>query len=510
VLVGRLTTRRADTARSLPDLLRRHLGLLVVVAAGIVLRITMMVAYPPALWFEGDSGVYVYLAQQWPAMPPRWTFPWLLKALEWSGTFYSVTSLQHLAGVALGVATYLLLRRVGVGQWLAALATTPILLDATQLTLEQYLLTETLFTTALAVAALLLVWRERPGTIACLGAGMAVALGMSTRPTGIIALGALLLFLLLPWRGWRPLTAYLLGIVAVLGFAFIGTGGVKSALGLEDGKYLYGRTAHVADCDRLELRPGLRKLCPPQPVDQRPERPDWFLWNEDSPIKNAERPEDLDEFAQEVLKQQPGVYLAAVASDTGRYFWPTRLGPMESCLANWWRPQLAPSNWAASYNCTPRSAGSDYQWQPAPSRVAEPNAASRFLHAYGRYAITPPPVLAAMLLIALVGVVWPRRGRLRLSLIALLYAGIGTGIMVLSVATSMFDLRYGLPALAFLPIAAAVGWQRLRSAPVPRDRPTPADSEPDRLAPTLAESNGEHDERTGPGGHGLAAVPQRG
>lgn len=470
-------------------MLRRHLGLFVVVAAGIALRITMMVAYPPALWFQGDSGIYIRLSQQWPAMPPRWTFPWLLKAFEWSGTFYSVAIVQHLAGVALGVATYLLLRRIGAGPWVATLATTPILLDATQLTLEQYLLTETLFTTSLAVAVLLLVWRERPGVVACLGAGMAVALGMSTRPAGIIALGALLLFLLLHWCGWRPVTTFLLGTAAVFGLAFVGTGSVKGALGLDGGgKFLYGRTAHIADCDRLELRPELRKLCPPQPVDQRPERPDWFLWNEDSPIKNAERPEDLDEFAQEVLTQQPGAYLAAVASDTLRYFWPARLGPMESCLANWWRPQLAPSNWAASYDCTPRTAGPDYQWQPTPSQVAEPNAASRFLHAYGRYAVTPPPALAAMLLIALVGALWPRWGRLRLSLIALLYAGIGTGIMAFSVATSMFDLRYGLPAIAFLPIAAAVAWQRLRSAPVPPDRPTPAESESDRLAPTLAES----------------------
>ncbi|MFG3700117.1 hypothetical protein ACGF5C_19675 [Micromonospora sp. NPDC047620] len=529
MLVGRPAARRAG-ARSLPALLRRHVGLVVVLAAGLALRITTMAAYPPALWFQGDSGTYLRLSAQWPDMPARWTYPWLLKAFEWTGTVATVVALQHLAGLALGVASYLLLRRLGVGPWPATLAATPILLDATQLTLEQYLLTETLFTTTLAVAALLLVRRERPGTLAALGAGVAVALGMATRPTGVVALGALLLFLLVPWRGWRAPAAYLLGIVVFFGAAFAGIGTVKGALGLEGGKFLYGRTAQIADCDRLELRPGLRKLCPTQPLDQRPARPDWFIWNRDSPIRDAERPEDLDEFAREVLRQQPGDYLAAVASDTARYFWPAPLAPTESCLANWWRPQPAPTDWAADYDCVPRTASPGYEWKPAPSRDVEPNAASRFLHGYGRYGVTPPPVLAAMVLIALVGAVWPRRGRLRLSLIVLLYAGIGLGIMVFSVATSMFDHRYGLPALAFLPIAAALGWQRLRSTPHPTDRPAPADGEPvgrppadgdpgglisadgepDRLAPTTAESNGEHDERTGDRGHGAAAVPQRG
>ncbi|MFF5070422.1 glycosyltransferase family 39 protein [Micromonospora olivasterospora] len=502
---GRLTARRAG--RALADLPRRHLGLVLLLAAGLALRVAMMVAYRPALWFQGDSGGYIRRSQQWPELEPRWPFPWLIKAFEWTGTLASVAAVQHLAGLALGVAAYLLLRRLGVGPWLAALAAAPLLLDATQLTLEHYLLTETLFTAAVAVAALLLVRRERPGPATCLGAGVAVALGMATRPTGIVAVAPLLVFLALPWRGWPPPVAYLLGIVAFFGAVFVGTGTVRDALGLEGGKFLYGRTAQIADCDRLELRPGLRKLCPTQPLDQRPERPDWFIWTRDSPIRNAERPADLDEFAREVIRQQPGDYLAKVASDTARYFWPTRLGPAEACLASLWRPRLAPTNWAADYDCTPRTAGADYRWQPTPSRDVEPNAASRIMQAYGRYAVTPPPVLAAATLIALLGAAWPRRGGLRLSMIALLYAAIGAGIMVFSVATSMFDLRYGLPALAFLPIAAAVGWQRLRSAWT--DRPPPVDSGSERLAPT-AESNGKHDEATGDRGHGVVAVPQRG
>ncbi|MCW3844005.1 hypothetical protein ONA70_28340, partial [Micromonospora yasonensis] len=99
-------------------------------------------------------------------------------------------------------------------------------------------------------------------------------------------------------------------------------------------------------------------------------------------------------------------------------------------------------------------------------------------------------LVAAMTLLALVGALWPRRGRPRLSVLALGYAALGVGIMVFSVATSMFDYRYGLPALAFLPIAAAAGWQRLRSAPVEPPAPV-VDDEPEHLASTLTASNGE-------------------
>ncbi|NES15542.1 MULTISPECIES: hypothetical protein [Micromonospora] len=469
---------------------RRHAGLVVLLGVGAGLRVTMMVAYPPALWFAGDSGTYVRNSQRWPELTARWTYPWLIKAFEWTGTFASLVAVQHLAGLALGVATYLLVRRrLGASGWVATLAAAPILLDARQLTLEQYLLTETLFTTALAGAALVLAGRERPGPVAGFGAGVAIAVGLSTRPTGVVGLAGLLLLVLVPWRGWRTPAAYLLGVLAFFGLVFLQVGTVKDTLGAEGGRFLYGRTAHFADCDRLELSPDLRRLCPRQPLDQRPERPDWFIWNRDSPIRNAQRPADLDAFAAAVIRQQPGDYLAEVAADTARYFWPHRLGPMESCLANWWVPQLAPTNWAADPNCVPRLADPGYGWRPAPAEATPPNGASRFLHGYGRYATTPPPLVAAMTLLALVGALWPRRGQLRLSVLALGYAAVGVGIMVFSVATSMFDYRYGLPALAFLPIAAAAGWQRLQSTPAPPPAPD-LDDEPERPAATLTGSNG--------------------
>jgi hypothetical protein len=54
-----------------------------------------------------------------------------------------------------------------------------------------------------------------------------------------------------------------------------------------DDRFIYGRTAHFADCGTLRMRPAVLALCPRQPLDQRPERAHWFIWNRNSPIHNA-------------------------------------------------------------------------------------------------------------------------------------------------------------------------------------------------------------------------------
>lgn len=444
----------------------------------------MMVAYPPALWYDGDSGQYVLFSQKWPSMEFRWPYTWFLKALEWTGTFVSVVALQHLAIVLLAVASYAFLRRLGVGPWLGALAITPLMLDANQVTIEQYLLTETLFTITVATAALLVVWRAEPGAWATTAAGVAVMIGWATRATGLVVLAALLLFLLVPWRRWRQPTAFVLGAVAFLAAISWPAGSPKAALNMQSGGYLYARTAQFADCDRLRLREELRPLCPAQPLDQRPERPDWFMWDPASPIVYARtRPELLDEFAREVIKQQPLDYATKVTSDSAPFFVPVELDPGQTCLAKWWRPHYYPANWSLDRGCVPHIAGDDYQVDPRPSSDGAPTQISRAMRAYGSYAVTPPLAMSLATILALVGAVWPLRDGRRLRMVTLVYLTIGVGIMLLSVATAMFDPRFGLPAVAFIPIAAAVGWHRLRS-PInePNGESEPTNASPDPLS----------------------------
>jgi hypothetical protein len=67
----------------------------------------------------------------------------------------------------MAAAVYLLLLRLGVWPWLAALATAPLLLDSMQLSLEQYVMSDVLFQALLLAACLLLLWRRRPGRPCC-------------------------------------------------------------------------------------------------------------------------------------------------------------------------------------------------------------------------------------------------------------------------------------------------------------------------------------------------------
>ena len=130
-LLGRLTR-----------LIREHRALVILIVAASVVRLLIMVAYRPALWYHGDSGSYILLAQN--TLRPQATFAVgysaFLKILQPTGTLISVVAVQHLLGLLIAVAIYALLRHRGVRRWLACLAAVPILFDALQLVLEHAIL----------------------------------------------------------------------------------------------------------------------------------------------------------------------------------------------------------------------------------------------------------------------------------------------------------------------------------------------------------------------------------
>src|ERR1019366_3027843 len=109
---------------SLGALLLRHWLLAVLLAASLVLRVLAQVAYRPALLYI-DSIKYLYIANG--ADPVGYRV--LLKPLLAVGNLDLVAAVQHLLGLGMAVALYLLMRRRSVPRWLAALATAPIVLD---------------------------------------------------------------------------------------------------------------------------------------------------------------------------------------------------------------------------------------------------------------------------------------------------------------------------------------------------------------------------------------------
>ena len=137
------------SAAGLASLVRRNWLLAILLAAGLVLRVATQLAYRPALLFI-DSIKYLFGAYAGND-PPGYEL--ILKVFLRVGTLPMVVAVQHLLGLAMAVALYLILRRRGVPRWLAALATAPILLDAYQLQIEQSIMPDTAFE-ALIVAGL--------------------------------------------------------------------------------------------------------------------------------------------------------------------------------------------------------------------------------------------------------------------------------------------------------------------------------------------------------------------
>src|SRR5439155_891129 len=72
-------------------------------------------------------------------------------------------AVQHVFGLAMGVALYALLLRRGAPRWVATLAAAPVLLDAYQLQLEQTIMPDVLFETMITAGLVVLLWRGQRG-----------------------------------------------------------------------------------------------------------------------------------------------------------------------------------------------------------------------------------------------------------------------------------------------------------------------------------------------------------
>src|SRR5262245_65154535 len=136
--------------------LRRHWLAAALLAAGLVLRVLAQLAYRPALFYI-DTTRYLYDAQ---GMDPV-GYKGPLRAILLLANFNAVAAVQHLLGLAMAVAIYLLLLRRGVSRWLAALAIAPVLLDAYQLQQEQAVMPGTWFAALIVAGLAILLWQPR-------------------------------------------------------------------------------------------------------------------------------------------------------------------------------------------------------------------------------------------------------------------------------------------------------------------------------------------------------------
>jgi hypothetical protein len=436
---------------------RRHWLFLVLLAAAAALRVVTFLAYQPALIYQDSQG---YLDNQAQLVPfSRWPigYPAFLHVLPLSHGLEVVPLVQHVLALLLAGGLYLLLLRLGLRPWVAALATVPLLLDAFQLLIEQFLMAETLFDALILGACALLLWR-RPIPLPWVAlAGLLLALAALTRVVAVIVIVPAALTV--AFAGVRP--SRWLG-VAVLAAAFaLPLAGYAAWYHAEHGEYslvgptgrfLYARVSAFVDCDKIAVPADERPLCPDQPVGERPSSQD-FAWSATSPIQrvpDADREALAGSFAKRAIRQQPFAYARTVAGDFVHGFAikrsvPRRTVPFEDVWT--FQPTFPRADQADPV--IRRYGGEGGTTQPQ---------LVRFLRAYQSVAFTPGPLLAAGLLVgfaAAFGLGRARRSPLRPA--ALLFASLGLALSLMPALTQQLMPRYQLPALVLLIPALAVG-----------------------------------------------------
>ncbi len=345
-------------------LARRHWPALLLLAAGLVLRVLVQFAYRPALFYI-DTERYLYNAA---GMDPV-GYKGPLLALLSAGGFSAVAAVQHLLGLAMAVVIYLLLLRRGVSRWLAALAIAPVLLDAYQLQNEQAIMPGTWFEALIVAGLAILLWRPGPGWRAAVAAGLVLGTSATFAQVGEALIVPGVIFLLAAGGGWRraavraaafcaafalPIAAYCTVSYVVAGDFFLSHTGVTS---------FYGRAAAAADCATLRLPAAERGMCP-SPAQQA-KGPDWLEYEPGSPIRpyyaklpRAETDSLLSDFNHRVLAQQPQRLLGAYARDVVKLFALTReTSPGDTPVSRWQFQTTFP--YFSSHSTRPEVTGRD-------------------------------------------------------------------------------------------------------------------------------------------------------
>ena len=328
---------------------RRHWLMTALLLAGLVLRVLAQVAYRPALLFV-DSWNYLTNVRN---LDPRKLDPigypaMLLKPVLWVGNLATVTGLQHLLGLGIAVAIYVVLLRNGIRPWLAALAVIPILLDAYQIQIEQNIMSDTLFE-ALAVAGVVaLLWQRPPSRRALIAGGLLLGIAVEVRTVGIVLVIPAVLYVVwttphgLRWRRALGLVAAFAVPVVIYASYFSAVSGSAGLVGGQDG-VMYGRAAAIADCATLHVPSYERLLCPTGPrnfpVDDQYAHDQALLARIRPPAGMTASQVERD-FAFRVFRHQPLDLVAAVADDFAHGFSWSRASRTTDVPVSRWQFQL--------------------------------------------------------------------------------------------------------------------------------------------------------------------------
>jgi hypothetical protein len=464
--------------RAASAVVRRHWLAAALLTAGLVLRVLVQLAYRPALFYIDTTR---YVNNSYGNDPVG--YKGLLRAILLVGNFDAVAAVQHLLGLAMAVVIYLLLVRRGTPRWLAALAISPVLLDAYQLQIEQTIMPDTLFEALIVSGLAILLWSPvaggpgggvppRPTTSwrRAVAAGIVLGTSATVAQVGEALILPAVIHLLAAGGGWRqaigkaaalcaacalPILAYSTGSLILTGGFFLSHTGVTS---------FYGRMAAAADCATIRLPSAERGLCPTKA--QQAQGPDWLEYSNDSPIRpyysglpRAEVNTLAANFNHAVLTQQPLRVFVAYERDVLKPFALTRTGNMGDTPISRWQFQTT-YPYFTSQTTKPVVIAAIDRFGGGTPAVWRPVAA--FLRSYqldGGY--TPGPLLAVFTLAGLAGsaALLRRRagpGTRPLALACLLFFATAVSVLLVSDLFE-FSWRYQLPALVTLAPAGALG-----------------------------------------------------
>jgi hypothetical protein len=446
-----------------------------------VLRVLVMLAFRPVLWFGGDSASYLATGLRLVPDPSRaGGYGFLLWVLRPLHSLALVAAVQHLMGLAMGVLVYLLARRYRLPAWAATLAAVPVLFDAYELQLEHDIVPDTSFGLMVLIALCLVLrpaGQRRPARITAAGENRGVVppgastaaaflLGVSALlwPVGLALLAMLLVALVIRRAGAVTVAvAIVAGVLPVAAYAaWFDLHEHQFSLTRSDGVYLWSRTMSFADCAVIRPPADERVLCPPPGPRIAASL---YIWDANSPLlrmpggRFSARTNMLAlRFALRAIAAQPGGYATAVAHDFALSFYWSRPVHPDPGIVDRYQFADAATAWVPATMGTPGGgtvAGDQAAYdggrvyRSAPTRAVQPFAS--WLVGYQRYAYLRGTLLGLILLGGL-GAMAVRR---RAGGGGLAWAFAVT-ILLVPPLIADFDLRYLVPAVPAACLAAAL------------------------------------------------------
>jgi hypothetical protein len=487
------------------EVIRRNRLFTGALALGVVLRLLAVLGYPGALWFAGDSYVYLGAAlRPQPNLSKTTGYSWFLRLLLPFHSLTLVVVLQHLMGLADAVLIYALLRRNNVSKKWATLATLPVLLDGFVIEDEHLIMTEALYTFVVMIAMALLLWKPKLTWWKALLIGLLVGYAVIVHTEGEAVIALFPLFALVRGGAWKTLSGWVLTIVMCVGI-LVPVGGYMSWFHQRNGHYdtslamgyfLWGRVSSFADCAVIKPTGEMAKVCPTQAIADRTP-PGNYIWHAPYVHQNINSiggpvsPKGnslLTSFAIKAVEAQPVDYAKTVVKGVMLSFGFPRINYPGAGTVYYY--DFHAHYVSAHANMLPPTAADKKKssWIPGGTAYGDwlsygrqkPGVVNEVfaypLIGYQRVFYTWGPLLALIFLTGLGGVFSVRRKGWNIRTFRLRWQIRGTtmvpwitavALLVTPVMVGDFDYRYLIPALPFACAAAGLAF-----APPRRTAPT--------------------------------------